>query len=43
MTLLKKGHLAQNLTHYCTFMTFHDLYFSGHIELFQRSHEIFVK
>ena len=38
MTLLKKGHFAENLTRYHTTLNLYNPRFSGHIEFFQRSH-----
>ncbi len=38
MTLLKKGHFAENLTRYHTTLNLYDPRFLGHIEFFQRSH-----
>jgi len=37
LTLLKKGHFAENLTRYHTILNLYDPLFSGHIEFFQRS------
>ena len=39
LTLLKKGHFAENLTRYHTTLNLYDPLFSGHIEFFQRSHK----
>jgi len=40
MTLLKKGHFSENMTRYYTTLNLYDPRFSGHIEFFQRSHEL---
>ena len=37
MTLLKKGHFAENVTRYHTILNLYAPLFSGHIEFFQRS------